>query len=170
MDYPGQDFAILKTPRDISPISWSGQSHLDTHTKKSSTWLHPASFLTPWIRNSSSPVPKYSELLASHRGGLRSKGHLCPYSFGIALDSRATLMRSRSVRIIFHLHVISATLASWLRGQPTIWHTSTYNRHAKCPLSACHLVANKFLRTNTIDPPLSNLDSPRDFITLQRVH
>ena len=33
-------------------------------------------------------MPKCSELLASHRGGLRSEGYLYPYSIEANLDSR----------------------------------------------------------------------------------
>ena len=85
-DYPGQDFAKLKY--DCTQLlNWSGQSHLDTRTDKSSTWLHPTAFRY-WIRNSGSPVSKCSELLASHRGGLRSEGYLYSYSIRVNLDSR----------------------------------------------------------------------------------
>ena len=85
-DYPSQGFAKLKY--DCTQLlNWSGQSHLDTRTDKSSTWLHPVAF-HHWIRNSGSPVAKCSELLASHRGSLRSEGHLYPYPIGANLDSR----------------------------------------------------------------------------------
>ena len=67
---------------------WSGQSLLDYDRLLTSTWLYPATFLTSWIRNSSSPAPKHSELLASHCCSLRSEEHLCPYPIGITLNSR----------------------------------------------------------------------------------
>ena len=85
-DYPDQDFAKLK--HDCTQLlNWSGQSHLDTRTDKSSTWLHPAAF-RHWIKNSGSPMPKCSELLVGHRSGLRSEGQLYLYSIEANLDNR----------------------------------------------------------------------------------
>ena len=118
-DCPSQGLTILKH-KVFSPISWSHQFYLDSRTDFTSTWLC-AEIFRSWIRNSGSPAPKYSELLASHRGDRRLEGHLYPYPFEVTLDSKVLWSWSHSVKYTptftcipyQHLH------APWLRGQPT---------------------------------------------------
>ena len=86
-DYPDQDFAQLKHSDTLTFIIWRGQSHLNSHTDFTSTWLYPVAF-HHYIRNINSLTSKYSELLASHYSNLRSEGHLCPYPSRATLDSR----------------------------------------------------------------------------------
>ena len=84
-----------------------GPSHFDSHTDLTSTWLHLKIFRY-WIKNSVSPILKYSELLASHHGDLISEGHLYP------CPSQATLTVECSIvnhiqwwcTLISHLHTV----------------------------------------------------------------
>ena len=86
-DYLGHDFAQLKHSDALTPIIWRDQSHLDSHTDFISTWLYPVAFYH-CIKNIDSLALKHSELLASHRGDLKSKERLCTYLLSAALDSR----------------------------------------------------------------------------------
>ena len=73
-DYPGQGFTKLKHNEPFSPTVGRVNSHLNSCTNFVSTWLHPETF-RPRSQCLGSPVPKYIELLTSHHGSLRSKGH-----------------------------------------------------------------------------------------------
>ena len=81
----------------ISNFTWSGQSHLDSHSDFTSTWLYPKTFHN-WIRNLDNPALKHGELLASHRDSLRFKGHIYPYSIKATPDSRVLRKWSRSMK------------------------------------------------------------------------
>ena len=71
MNYSDQDFTKLKYTDVYFLLIQRVQFYLDSHTDLLNTWLHPISFRY-WIRNSDGSVPKYNELLISHRSGLRS--------------------------------------------------------------------------------------------------
>ena len=122
MDYPGQGFAKLKYSDSFFSNSWSGQSRLD-HTDFASTWLCPEAFHL-WIRNSVSPVPKHSELLISHWGDLKSKGHytyIPSEIFSIAEYSGVGHVQWRCT-LTSHLYACmpyQCLHTLWLRGQPT---------------------------------------------------
>ena len=61
-----------------------------------------------------SQVPKYSELLISHRGSLRSKGHLYPYpSHVYSLAEECTTNGHCSVRCTIHPPVCHASVNPW---------------------------------------------------------
>ena len=87
MDYPDQGFTQLKYSDTSTPIIQRDQSYLDPHIDFICTWLYPIAFCH-CIKNSDSPIPKHSELLASHYSDLKSEGHLYPYVSWVALDSR----------------------------------------------------------------------------------
>ena len=131
MDYLDQDFTKLKYSDVLSSIIWRGQSHLGPHTDFASTWLYSITF-RHYIRNVDNLTPKYNELLASHRGDLRSEGHLCTYPSRAVLDSRVLC------RLLFYLvtmysyissvcHTSISVLFSYENNQ-SIWHTMIYIR------------------------------------------
>ena len=97
MDYLDSNFAKLKYTDAYLLLIQRGQFHLDSCIDLISTWLYPKIFYY-WIKNSVSLASKYSELLASHRGDLRSEGHLYPYPSRAILDSRVLRKWSRSVK------------------------------------------------------------------------
>ena len=110
MDYPEQDFTKLKYSDVLTLILQRDQSHLDSYTDVISTWLYPKIF-HHWIKNSSSPISKHSELFASHHGDLRSERYLYPYPLQATFDSRVLHSWSRLVRCTStsHLYVISVS-------------------------------------------------------------
>ena len=119
MDYSDPDFAKLKYPNTYLLLIRRGQSHLDSRTDFTSTWLHPKNFYH-WIKNSVSPALKYSEFFASHRGDLKSEGHLYPYPSRTILDNRVLCSWSCSVMMYSY---ISPACYNWspyylIRGQP----------------------------------------------------
>ena len=116
MDYPGQGFTELKHTDTLTPTYLEGLIPSWFHTVFTSTWLCSEVFHL-WIRNSVSPAPKHSELLASHRGDLRSEGHLYPYPSRATLDSRVLSSWSHSVRCTptSHLHTIPVSSHSLIK-------------------------------------------------------
>ena len=144
-DYLGQDLTKLKY-KAFSIISWSGQFHLDSRIDFTSTWLCTEIFWF-WIKNSSSLALKHSELLASHRGDLRSERHLYPYPFGITLDSRVLQSWLYLVKYTptFYLHVISASPCSMVKRTTNLYgiQWSIFDMSIILVI-AYHLVANSF--------------------------
>ena len=133
-----------------------GQFHLDPHTDFASTWLYPVA-IHHCIKNLGSSALKHSELLASHYGDLKSKGHLYPYPFGVTLDSRVLQSWSRSVKCTstFHLHTIPVS--------PYYLVMRTTNAYGKqrpilgitiILVIAYHLITNQF-KDYAINPLLS---------------
>ena len=131
MDYLDPSFTKLKYSDALYRIIQRGQSHLNPRTDFTSTWLYPVAFCH-CIKNAGSPAPKYSKLLASHYGDLRSERHLCPYTSQATLDSRvlhrwvtySTMMYS----YISHVcHTCISTLFDYKDNQP-IWYTMIYTR------------------------------------------
>ena len=104
----------------IFNFTWSDQSHLDSHSDFTSTWLYPKTF-HHWIKNSDSLAPKHSELLVSHRDSFKSEGHIYPYPISAILDSRVLQKWSCSVKCTptYHPYAMPCHHTSWLRGQPT---------------------------------------------------
>ena len=74
----------LKYSDALPPINQRGQSHLDSYTDFTSTWLCPKIF-HHWIKNLGNPVSKHSELLVSHQGDLKFEGYLYPYLLKLLL-------------------------------------------------------------------------------------
>ena len=96
-----------------------------------STWLYPKIF-HHWSKNLDNPVSKHSELLASHRGSLRSEEHLYSYPIRATIDSR--VLRSWSCLVkytpILHPYAISVSPHTLVkRTIQLIWHTMTYTRY-----------------------------------------
>ena len=104
-----------------------------------------------------SQVPKYSELLISHRGSLRSKGHLYPYpSRDYSLAEELTANGHCSVRCtihppVCHASVNSLTLLGKEDYQPTR-HTTTYTWCIVIPGNWYILWSRIGLRTTMIYP------------------
>ena len=109
MDYLGSGFAKFKYIDTLTPTNSVGSIPSWLSTDLISTWLHPEIF-HHWIKNSFNLIPKYSELLASHHGDLRSEGYLNPYPSWAILDNRV-------------LYSWSVTMYSYI--SPT-WHTSVF--------------------------------------------
>jgi hypothetical protein len=107
-DYFGRSFAKLKHSDASSPILLGAVNPILTRTQTSQVLDCTQKPFSHRIRNSGSPAPKYSELPASHRGSLRSKGYLYPYPIRVTLDSRVLRSWSRSVKCTptFHPHTI----------------------------------------------------------------
>ena len=80
-------FYLIEIQRSIIFKIWSGQSYFYSHTDFTNTWWYLEIF-HHYIRNIGSPAPKHSELLASHRGDLRSEGYLYSYSSRATFGSR----------------------------------------------------------------------------------
>ena len=85
-----------------------------------------------------SQVPKYSELLISHRSSLRSKGHLYPYpSRDYSLAEERTADGHYSVWCTIHPPVCHASVNPWhslvKRTTNQHGHTTTYTRYIVIP-------------------------------------
>ena len=128
MDYPGLDFAKLKYIDAYLLLIRKDQSHLDSGTDLTSTWLHLKIF-HHWIKNSVSLTSKYSELLANHHGDLRSEEYLYPYPSRATFDSRILCSWSHSVMMYSYISPVCHTNVSTPFGykdNQCIWHTMTY--------------------------------------------
>ena len=145
MDYPDPDFTKLKYTDAYLLLIRRGQSYLDLCTDLLS-WLHSEIFCH-WIRNSVSPASKYSKLLASHCGDLRSEGHLYPYLFGVTLDSRVLQSWSYSIKytLTFHLHAIPTSPRSLVKRTTNLYGTQRPTLDISIILViAYHLIMNSF--------------------------
>ena len=116
MDFSGSDFAKLKYTDAYLLLIRRDQSHLDSRTDLTSTWLYPKIFHR-WIKNLDSLTSKYSELFVSHRGDLKSKGYLYPYPSRDTLDSRILHNWSFSVWMYSYIlpHAIPVSLYSLVK-------------------------------------------------------
>ena len=113
-NYPGQGCAKLKHNETYHSNTWRGQFP---------SWLAhglPKYFTAPshhpYTRSQCpvSQVPKYSELLISHRGSLRSKGHLYPYpSRDYSLAEERIANGHCSVWRTIHPPVCHASVIPW---------------------------------------------------------
>ena len=138
MNYLDLNFAKLKYTDAYLLLIRRGQSHLDSCTHLKSTWLYPKIFYH-WIKNSVSPTPKYSELLASHRGDLRSEGYLNPYPSGAILDSRVLCSWSCSVMIYSYISPrchTSISIPFDYENNQCIQHTTTYTWYRYHPCNS----------------------------------
>ena len=156
MDYSDLDFAKLKYTDAYLLLIQRDQSHLDSRTDLTSTWLHPKIF-SHWIRNSVNLIPKYSELLVSHRGNLKSEGYLYPYPSRATLDNRVLRSWSHSVTIYSYISHSCHTNISILFGyedNQRIWHTITYTWYHYHLSNSDRLVTNQF-KDYAINPSLS---------------
>ena len=124
----------------------SSQSHLDSYTDLTSTWLYLKIFYH-WIKNSGSLAPKHSELLVSHHGDLRSEGYLYPYPLWATLDSRVLHSWSYSVRYTHTSHLYTIPVSSYSLVKRT---TNSYGIQQLTFdidivfVIAYHLITNKF--------------------------
>ena len=146
-DYPDQDFTRLRYNDILSLIIRRGQSHLDPHTDFASTWLYLIAF-RHCIKNLSSSAPKYSELLVSHYGDLRTEGYLYPCISWAALDSR-TLSRWVTSSVMMYPYIspyaIPVSSHSWVKRTTnpySIQRPSLDKRYH--PVMIYHLITNMF--------------------------
>ena len=127
-NYPDQDFTELKHSEVLSLKIWSDQFHFDSHIDFTSTWLCPEIFYH-CIKNTDSPASKYSELLVSHYGDLRSERHLYSYPSRAALIVEHSVAESCSVKIYSYIspayHINFFTLLDYKNNQ-LIWHIMIY--------------------------------------------
>ena len=115
-------------------------------------WLYKyltiPSSLHHYIKNIDSLTPKYSELLSSHLGDLKSKRHLCLYPSWSTLDSRVlrklvtTQWRCTPTSYLYVISVssyslVKRTINPYGTQRPTLDITIVL-------LIMYHLVANKF--------------------------